>query len=116
MNSDGSSQISLTNFVPAPGPDRYVDGYSWSPDSQKLVFAANGEIYVIRPDGTEQTNLTSSSDLNASRPTWSPDGGRILFSALIEGAPDLFVMNVDGSGLRNLTNHPAADEGGAWQP
>jgi Tol biopolymer transport system component len=30
--------------------------------------------------------------------------------------PDLFVMNADGGDVANLTNNPAWDSGGMWQP
>jgi Tol biopolymer transport system component len=32
------------------------------------------------------------------------------------GAEDIWVMNPDGSGLLNLTNHPAPDYAPAWSP
>jgi TolB protein len=39
-------------------------------------------------------------------PAWSPDGRRIAFMTLMDGVPDVYVMNADGSAKRNLTRSP----------
>jgi len=43
-------------------------------------------------------------------PEWSPDGSRVAFVRYRSGRRDIYVMNVDGSGLVRLTNDeiPAA--------
>jgi eukaryotic-like serine/threonine-protein kinase len=49
-------------------------------------------------------------------PTWSPDGKQIAFTSNREGQPAIFVMNVDGSGVRRIHNGlPVSDEA-TWQP
>jgi Tol biopolymer transport system component len=47
---------------------------------------------------------------------WSPEGRRIAFRRdLLVG--DIYVLNADGSGLRNLTRTPKLDERQpAWRP
>jgi len=43
--------------------------------------------------------------------------GKIVFAAEgVGGSFDLFVMNADGSGLRNLTRNPGPDRDPAWSP
>jgi TolB protein len=37
-------------------------------------------------------------------PTWSPDGKQIAFVSIRSGAPELWMVNVDGSNLRQLTS------------
>jgi Tol biopolymer transport system component len=51
-----------------------------------------------------------------SSPVWSPDGRRIAFARWRGGNDDLYVMNADGSGQRNLTRNPALDGGPVWSP
>jgi TolB protein len=51
-----------------------------------------------------------------ANPTWSPDGTRIAYDAYPDGDYDVYVMNADGSHVRNLTNHPALDASPAWSP
>jgi Tol biopolymer transport system component len=49
-------------------------------------------------------------------PTWSPDGKRIAFSALVGGYCDLFVYDLDSSKTERLTDDPYADLQPAWSP
>ena len=42
-------------------------------------------------------------------PMFSPDGTRIAFMSNRDGNPEIYVMNVDGSNVRRMTNHPASD-------
>jgi Tol biopolymer transport system component len=116
VNADGSglhlvAQTASTAAAPA-----------WSPDGQRLVFNAPGGITVVSVDGSGRRNLTSGG-----RSAWSPDGQKIAFDRFdgfppqwrpADGAPDsdIYVMNADGSGKKNLTRSPKPDEGPAWSP
>lgn len=91
----------------------YDDHPDWSPDGRKIGFSTgrhgfyNHEVYVMDPDGSDQTNLTRSASKDA-RPRWSPDGSKIVFFSDRAGGYDLFVMDADGSNVRRITR-----EGGA---
>src|SRR4029453_1739235 len=52
-----------------------------SPGGEWLVFSSAGKeenIILVRPDGSDQRNLTIDSYKNRL-PRWSPDGNRIAF-------------------------------------
>jgi TolB protein len=59
-------------------------------------------------------------------PAWSPDGSQIAFASDRKGNYDIYVMNSDGSNVRQLTSNPfaylyfivgnAADYGPTWSP
>ena len=49
-------------------------------------------------------------------PSFSPDGRRVVFSALIGGVTDLFVYDLDESELTRLTDDAFADLQPAWSP
>jgi Tol biopolymer transport system component len=76
------------------------------------------DLYIMNTDGTRQTRLTVSPSLYTWSSDWSPDDKQIVFT---RGEPDnpesaLYVMNVDGSGLRQLTDMPGAEWVPSWSP
>ncbi len=129
MNPDGSQPMNLTNH---PDTDTFA---AWSPDGTKIAFVSrrdgNNEIYVMNADGSNPTNLTHHPDSDYF-PVWSPDGDRIAFStdresigpilsvnpmAIIpEFNLEIFVMNPDGSGQINVSNHSGWDSFPSWSP
>jgi TolB protein len=85
-------------------------------------------LYTIEPDGKSLRTLTApgAADGGDSQASWSPDGRRIVFRRLSDvGQPDervdLYVVNADGTGLRNLTRASCSgscrtSEEPAWSP
>jgi Tol biopolymer transport system component len=49
-------------------------------------------------------------------PAWSRDGRTIVFVSWRDGNREVYAMDADGSGPRNLTQHPARDVRPAWSP
>ena len=96
--------------------DRVADGMpAWSPDRKRIAFVRNGNIHVMRADGTGIRRLTRGS-INLY-PAWSPRGDLIAFSstrARNGGESEIYVMKADGSQVRRLTHGPRY--GGSTQP
>src|SRR5215218_5275068 len=94
-----------------------------SPVPGRLAFAsgrAHGDfdIYVAGGDGARPVRVTSQRRDEFS-PSWSPDGARIAVrvNPLRGDAGDIWVMNADGSGKRNLTRTPGnAEWSPSWSP
>ena len=49
-------------------------------------------------------------------PSFSPDGTQLAFNSNRDGNIDIYIMNVDGTGTRRLTNHPGIDTSPTWSP
>jgi TolB protein len=77
------------------------------------------DVCVSQLDGSQQKRLTRSA-WHASTPAWSPDGKHLVFRLSEPNNPDasdVWIMNDDGSGQRNLTNAPNESNWGAtWSP
>ncbi|HJP67163.1 MAG TPA: protein kinase [Actinomycetota bacterium] len=54
-------------------------------------------------------NLGTDSDA-----AWSPDGRRIAFASSRAGNWDVYVINIDGTGLKRLTTSPATERTPTW--
>lgn len=81
---------------------------SWSPDGEWLAFMSYEDgainLFKARPDGSELTRLTSNSTGYVSNAAWSPDASQIAYTFYTdyEQPAELWVMNADGSGSRQL--------------
>ena len=71
-------------------------------------------LYLLDTEGSTR-NLAPTLD-HILQPQWSPDGTRIAFTAYDGGNYEVFLMNADGSGLRNISNDPVPDSTPSWSP
>jgi Tol biopolymer transport system component len=97
----------------------------WSPNGSKIAFntfdplaeGTNHEVAVMNSDGSGRTVLTNNPASDASA-TWSPQSDRLAFMRKAFGDPialDLYVISVNGTGERNLTNNPEImDDWPSW--
>ena len=127
VQRDGSGRVVLT-------PRRLdANNAAWSPNGRVIAFnsdnaadaGVSANIYVTNEDGTGLRRLThfAGGTRNAYMCDWSPDGRHILFH--VRGAdPDgpgvnqLFVMNADGTHVRQLTYMPRGSNPSyaSWSP
>ena len=93
--------------------------FAKSPVTAKIAFTSNRdgnpEIYIMNPDGSEQTNLTQHNAVDYS-PVWSPTGEQILFVSDRHGTRDLYLMNSDGTNVRKVFNKLVGRQHPTWSP
>jgi Tol biopolymer transport system component len=126
MNADGSGKHAVTQNLHKIGDALWTGTtIGWSPDGRRIAFDDDDAIYVVNADGSELRRLAQ----NAAFQSWSPDGRKLIFvrvrhpkkgrpaaaaAALWRAAADLWVMNADGSGQRNLTRSSAPTASDGW--
>jgi len=89
----------------------------WSPKGDRIVYSRSQggfQIYSIRPDGSEDTQLTSQG--SNENPSWSPDGRFITFSSKRSGGDGIYVMRADGSGQTRVSQGGGGYFQPAWSP
>lgn len=116
VNTDGSGLKQVTQN----GVGVTVSNPAFSPNGSRIAFAvsdlapaATTHINAINTDGTGLFTIVGDAD----EPTWSPGGDQIAF--IRNG--EIFLVNIDGSGLTNLTmgnagiapSHPSFSPSGA---
>jgi hypothetical protein len=72
------------------------------------------QIWVVAPDGTQQTQLTSGAICGgcvSEAPQWLPDGSRIYFDSDRAGNVHIFSMKPDGSDVQQVTHSADGFEG-----
>ena len=76
-----------------------------SPDKQWLVFDLLANIYRVPASGGAAELLTRKSGIAINfHPRYSPNGEEIVFISDRAGNNHLWIMNADGSNLRQITN------------
>jgi TolB protein len=118
---DGTGLKRLTPWrIDADQPD-------WSPNGRWIAFRTQqqsdtkGNIALVHPDGTGFHRITHSQDkrkwLSCS---FSPNGKKIQAGRVPgrgkAGNADIFVMNIDGTGRRNLTRSGPWESASDWGP
>jgi len=78
-------------------------GAEWAPDGSRITFQVNANdecsVAFVDPDGSNLTVLPHESGVCESQPTFTPDGGRIVFQRVdpVTGNDGIWSMNPDGS-------------------
>ena len=112
MRADGTGTRQLTS-------GKQADSHpTWSSDGTQLVFARDGDIYVI--SAADGSGLRRISDPLAEErePAWSPDGAWIAYVRRTPGTParELWLMRPDGSERRAVTSRNTTITTPAWSP
>jgi len=114
INADGSgAPVRLTSEIPPSFAQMPV----WSPDGRYIAFMSlrDGYCSVFRmtADGNDQINLTPKDPADPAgkwcsrAPAWSANGREIFFMSFrpsTGGQNEVFVMNLDGTNVRQLTD------------
>jgi len=125
INVDGTGERQLTNR------EEGACQPAWSPNGLQLLFTSpcqrnteeypGSSLWLISFD--EQDNISDPIPLQTLPggggdydPAWAPDSERIAFTSRRDGRPQVYIMNLDGTGLVNLNQDLAFNRQPAWSP
>ena len=138
-NAEGRDQRGLRAFDLAsrkvtPITTEWDNFPFFSPSGDRILFTrqmpdTDFEVFTMKPDGTDQLRLTTTRGADAHA-TWSEDGSEIWFESSRTGFKDesihfdaspqpyaqIFLMNRDGSNVRQLTDSKWEDSMGVYLP
>ncbi len=120
---------STLEFTATPGDIPVPVATSLGGGSGQIVFASTRsgtpQLYLVKTDGTDLVQLTDIEQ-GACQPSWSPDGRQLVFTSPCPGRSEfyetlynessLYIINADGTGLKQLTPAPGSDFDPDWSP
>jgi hypothetical protein len=129
-NGDGITRLLVINADGSAEEDLRLAGQqpAWAPDNERLVYRGcdlSGNrcgLWLARalPAKPWETGFNLIAPVveepAAAHPDWSPLGEAIVFQSPASGSWDLYVINADGSGRRQLTTDSAIEGLPAWSP
>lgn len=130
MDPDGGNVVRLTHEL------GYDGGAFFSPDGSKIVYRAHHpaspeaiadyralladglirpsrlELFVMDADGSNKRQLTNNGAANFA-PFWHPSAEKVIFASNLHDPQgrdfDLYLVNLDGTGLERITYTPDFD-------
>jgi Tol biopolymer transport system component len=118
IRSDGS-ELKRISSLPA------IRGRSdWSPDGQFIVTYSGEpwkrDVYIMNADGSN-AHMLSPTGGNSQGPSFSPDGKWVAFTSYFDqygedNGCEIYIMRVDGSDVRRLTDNDYCDYQPRWGP
>ncbi|HKY97952.1 MAG TPA: hypothetical protein VJL35_08870 [Gemmatimonadaceae bacterium] len=106
VNADGSNDVLVSSGI-----------INWSPDWLHHGTVLNGQLTLSNADGSGAHPVGGAG--SAAGPWWSQDGKRVAFAFApnVNSFADIYVANLDGSALVNVTNTPeVSEEYASWSP
>jgi Tol biopolymer transport system component len=108
VRPDGTQAQELTPGTPNAGFP------SWSRDGKRIVYrvwGTEGGLRLLDVGSRAVTVLTTDYD---NVPEWSPIDDRIMFTRRVRGEFDIYTIQADGGGLKQITTTPGNDAHAVW--
>ena len=83
----------------------YITNVSLSPEGERLVVTARGEVFDLPADKGVTKNITRTPGSHERNAQWSPDGKHIAYISDRSGETELYLHDVKNGTLTQLTNN-----------
>lgn len=131
------SAVALAAQTPSPTAKKPFDVYALqqvarisdpqlSPDGLTVAFVVQRvflsenrtekHVFVVPTDGTQPSRRITFDGKSNTRPRWSPDSKRIAYVSDRSGSSQIWMMEADGSGSRQVTRLSTEADGVLYSP
>jgi tricorn protease len=95
----------------------FKQGFSWSPNSQRIVFPAANRLFEVEVATAKQTELAHNADGGFTGINYSPDGKFLVYSrGDADLNTDIYTFEIATKTEQNVTRNPFRDSGGTITP
>jgi len=108
VRADGTEAQDLTPGMPNAGFP------SWSRDGKRIVYRVWGDEEGLRLIDVASRSVSVLTKDYDNVPEWSPVDDRIMFTRRGAGGFDIYTIQADGTGLKQITTAPGNDAHSAW--
>jgi len=117
MDYDGANPHAVTHLRSISLTPR------WSPDASRIAFTCyvpnhgvtSAQICLYSVASNRLIGFPRFRGTNSS-PAWSPDGSQIAFMSSLNGDPEIYVVDADGSRLHRITFSAGVNTSPVWNP
>jgi len=118
IKTDGSELLKISSLPAIRGRS------DWSPDGSFIVTYSgqpwDRDVYIMNADGSNSRMLTPTGG-NSQGPSISPDGQWVAFTSYFDlygndHGCEIYIIRIDGTDLRRLTNNDYCDYQPRWGP
>ena len=111
----------LLVFAVGCGTSSGPDGGGGSTPTGQIAFTSarltgSRALFIMNANTGTSVPVSSQAGVTNDYPALSPDGTKIAFSSTRDGNYEIYLINVDGTGVVRLTNDPGGDIMPAWSP
>jgi Tol biopolymer transport system component len=115
VNIDGGEARPITDRAD------FVWAVSWSPTGDWITSSrkhgSTSVVSLIRPDGSDQKEISANEGSDqAEVGVWSPDGKYLLVQRGAGGINDLWIMDLEGAYIGQVTHEPSSYGTYSWAP
>jgi len=93
---------------------------AWSPDGRRIVVAearrGHVRLYVRKAGSSASGRLLTSGRGRDMNPAWAPGGRTIAYEHRDRRGTDVYAIEADGTGVRNLTGWHGDERWPTWSP
>ncbi|MFA6333987.1 MAG: PDZ domain-containing protein [Bacteroidales bacterium] len=113
--------ISINNDLSYSRPEwkdlsKSIRSVSISPNGERLLGTARGDLFSIPAKNGITYNITNSSDANDRNADWAPDGSGFAYISDKEGEFNIYFRETKGNKERKLTDEKTYIFGFEWSP